>query len=422
MNFAQIFGLPAALLILAVAANRLSRLTRVPDLIVLLALGVGLGPVLHWVNPDHFQTTIRVLGELALILILFEGGLELRLREAIRHFPSGVLLAFVSYGLTLGAVTGVAHWTLHLPVDDSLLLGAAFACSSGTVIIPALQQIDVPEGIRVTLTVESSLGEIIAVLVVGGLLGADTSESIVSGLAIDFTRHVLIGVLLGVAVGFVWSRLWPLVSGQRLGNILNLAVVLGVFSVGRLVGGSGLLAELVFGLTLANLLRTPQTIRHEARILAFHSELSFLVRSFFFVLLGIMAQFTGRQYILPTLAIIAVIFLARYLAVWMTRWSVRDVTRSDTDLLTWILPRGLITAVLALQLVNARGAAFNFVPSMAFAIVLATNLALIYSAVKAQHNVGLSGIPELTVATSMDKPMAEADSASYAEKSASNSA
>jgi Kef-type K+ transport system membrane component KefB len=55
MDMARIFGFPTALLVIAVAANRLSRWTRVPDIIVLLLIGVGLGPVLKWVDPSHFE-------------------------------------------------------------------------------------------------------------------------------------------------------------------------------------------------------------------------------------------------------------------------------------------------------------------------------------------------------------------------------
>jgi NhaP-type Na+/H+ or K+/H+ antiporter len=50
---------------------------RVPDIIVLLLIGVGLGPVLKWVDPSHFDATIRILGMLTLILILLEGALNL---------------------------------------------------------------------------------------------------------------------------------------------------------------------------------------------------------------------------------------------------------------------------------------------------------------------------------------------------------
>jgi Kef-type K+ transport system membrane component KefB len=119
MEMSHIFGLPAALLVIAVVAKRLSRWTRVPDIIVLLLIGVGLGPVLHWVDPKNFTDVIRILGMLALILILFEGGLELRLKETIRYSPGGILLAFVGYGVTVGLIACVARVLLHLSWMDA---------------------------------------------------------------------------------------------------------------------------------------------------------------------------------------------------------------------------------------------------------------------------------------------------------------
>src|SRR5271157_2851825 len=170
MDMVRIFGSLAALLIVAFIANRLSKLTRIPDLIVLLLIGVTLGPILHWVNPPIFQGVVHVVGMLALILILFEGGLELRLREALRYFPAGLLLVVLAYGLSLGLIALIGRALLHLQWSDCLLMGAALGCTSGTIVIPALQQITAPAPVKITLTVESSLGEIIAVLMVGSML------------------------------------------------------------------------------------------------------------------------------------------------------------------------------------------------------------------------------------------------------------
>ena len=372
MEMARIFGLPAALLVIAVGANRLSRWTRVPDIIVLLLIGVGLGPILKWVDPSHLQDLVRILGMLALILILFEGGLELRLKEAIRYSPGGLLLAIVSYVFTVGLIALVARATLHMTWLDGALLGAVLGSTSAAVVLPAIEQIDAPEPIKVTLTLESSLGEIIAVLTVGTLMGLNSNDKLVEGLITGFGHHILIDVAIGVAVGVVWSRLWPMVAGQPFSNALNLGTVLGVFAVGRYFGGSGLLAELVFGLTLANMPRTPRMARQGERMLAFHSELTFLVRSFFFVLLGIMAQVVAKPYVLPIIAILAAIVVARWAAVNTTRWSIRDIGPADTELLWLMFPRGLITAVLALQVLAARGSIFSFLPSMAFTVVLFT--------------------------------------------------
>jgi len=382
MEMVRIFGLPAALLVLAFVANRLSKLTRVPDLIVLLLIGITLGPILRWVNPDAFKPAIQVLGMLALILILFEGGLELRLQQALRHIPAALLLVIVSLGLSLGLIAVICHALLRLDWNSCLLIGTALGCTSGTVVLPALQQINTPEPVKITLTIESALGEVIAVLIVGSMLNSDASQSMLTGLASDFSHHVVIAVMVGVAVGAVWSRLWPMLASQPYSNILNLGVVLGVFAVGRYFGGSGLLSELIFGVTLANMPRTPHMARQGMRMLAFHAELSFLVRSFFFVMLGIVAQFVGRKYIIPILGILAALVMARYLAVQLSRWAVRDVSRDQTELLFWMLPRGLVTAVLALEIVAARGAGFNFLPAMAFTVVLVSNLFVVWGAVR----------------------------------------
>jgi cell volume regulation protein A len=223
----------------------------------------------------------------------------------------------------------------------------------------------------------------------------DGSEPIFQGLVTGFGRHVLIDVVLGVAAGLAWSRVWPLFATQQFGNALNLGMVLGVFAVGRYAGGSGLLAELVFGLTLANLPRTPHTTRQGLRLIAFHSELTFLVRSFFFVLLGIMAQFVSRAYVVPILGILVALVLARYVAVRATWWSIRDITRADTELLFLMMPRGMITAVMALQVLADRGQIFSFLPAMAFTVVLFTNIFVIVAAVTAKKDVTPEESPDI---------------------------
>jgi len=383
MDMIKIFGLPALLLIIAFAANRLSKLTRVPDIIVLLLIGITLGPILHWVHPEVFQSVVRILGTFALVLILFEGGIELRLRQALHYFPAGLLLVILSFGLSLALIAVVGKLLLHLNWTDCLLLGAALGCTSGTIVIPALAQIDTPEPVKVTLTLESALGEVIAVLLVGSLLHAQAEGSLIGGLATSFSKHIVVSLSLGFAAGALWSKLWPRIAGAPNTNILNLGVLMGVYAIGEYLHGSGLLTVLVFGVTLANLPRTPHMTRQGLRMLAFHAEFSFLVRSYFFVLLGIVAEFISRQYILPILAILVSLVAARWVAVEGSRWVVHGVTRRETELLFWMLPRGLVTAVLALEIVGDRGQVFSFLPAMAFTVVLVTNLFIVWGAVRA---------------------------------------
>ncbi len=408
MQMAHYFGFPALLLIVAFAANRLSKLSRVPDIIVLLLIGITVGPILHWIQPQLFQSSIRILGTFALILILFEGGVELRLRQALRYLPAGLLLVILSLGLSLALIAVAGKLLLHLDWADCLLLGAALGCTSGTIVIPALTQIQTPEPVKVTLTLESALGEVIAVLLVGSLLHAQGEGSLIGGLATSFSQHIVVSLALGFAAGAVWSKLWPRIAGQPNTSILNLGVLMGVYAVGEYLHGSGLLTVLVFGVTLANLPRTPHVTRQGVRLLAFHAEFSFLVRSFFFVLLGVIAEFVSRQYILPIVVIVLAIVGARWVAVEGSRWVVRGVSRRDTELLFWMLPRGLVTAVLALEIVNDRGQMFSFLPAMAFTVVLVTNLFIIWGAVRA------GSAPETAEPQSLSAPEALARASSAA--------
>jgi len=123
-------------------------------------------------------------------------------------------------------------------------------------------------------------------------------------------------------------------------------------------------------------------------MMAFHTEFTFLVRSFFFVVLGLMAQWVSKSYILPIIAIVVALLVARYVSVYMTRWSIRGARRADNELLFLMLPRGLITAVLALQILAARGADFNFLPAMAFTVVLVTNVFVIVAAMRMRKAPG----------------------------------
>jgi cell volume regulation protein A len=164
MPTALILGLVGGLLVLAFLANRVFRVTRIPDVILLMALGVLIGPGLHLLDVTELSKTTNLLGTLAIILVLFEGGLELDLRDTLRHFPGSLLLALLAYVFSAGLVALIVVKSLHLPLTIGLLVGAALGCTSSTVVLPVLQQMDAEEPVKVTLMLEASWGDVLAVL------------------------------------------------------------------------------------------------------------------------------------------------------------------------------------------------------------------------------------------------------------------
>jgi cell volume regulation protein A len=424
------FGLLGALLVLAFVANRLSRWTRVPDVIVLLVTGIVLGPVLHLVDGAKFGEVTRGFGTLALILILFAAGLELDLRNALKQFGAGTVLALLSYSLSLVGVTCFCVYALRLPLMPSLLVGATLACMSGSVILPVLEQLEMRESVKTTLIIEASFGDGLGALGVSVLLdlalgGGDIKSGPVpdllarAGLAQGshgsmagaITAILLFKFLLALAVaivfGYLWLRLLPLVSDKQFWQVLTFAAVLLLYSFTHAIGGTALFAVMAFGAALANL---PDP-RHSAdsfvfRILppdpsraihSFHAELAFLVRSFFFVLLGVLVDFSGLQkQFLASLGITGVLFVARFLAVQLSRVAWRGTTSREREVATLLIPRGLITAVLALDAVRAMQGELAFLTPLAFAVILLTNCLVLLASVRAK-DMGLE-VPPAPVA------------------------
>ena len=397
ITIANFFGLLGGLLVLAYLANRFAHRTNVPDVVVLLGCGILVGPVLHWLNAAAFPKVTRGVGMLALILILFAAGLELDFRRARRQFAAGTVLAILSYGLTMGGVSLFCIRVLGMDTMGSLLAGAALACMSGSIVLPVLEQMKLRPELKTTLVIEASFGDGIGALVVGVLVslvaGGTTSQTsggeILSGMAVQFVYRFGLAFVVAFAAGFLWARLLPKISNKRFWQVLTFASVLIVYSGTHALGGSELFAVMVFGAMLASLLGTERFL-HEfetsfmgtdegSQIHSFHSELAFLVRSFFFVLLGAMIQFRGLQeQLIPSLGIVAVTLLARFVAVQMSRVVWRRTSGRERELATMLIPRGLITAVLALEAIRAKPEELIFFPSLTFAVILLTNgLALV---------------------------------------------
>jgi cell volume regulation protein A len=418
MNLTSLFGLLGGLLVLAFAANRLFRWTRIPDVVVLMATGVMIGPILHWARPDQFGEVTHAFGTLALILILFEGGLDLNIRETMSHFPGGLLFGIVTYALTTVGVGYIASASLGLTPHDGFLAGAVVGCTSSTIVLPVLQQWKTGKEIKIILLLESTLGDILGVLTVGFLLGSHPAGgSVVGDFLTGFFSQVAISLGVSFLIGFGWSRLLPYLSEQQFWQVLTFSMVLLLYAGTERLGGSGLLAVLGFGLALSNIpgvqreiapplfLFTPPSSEPHERILNFHAELSFLIRTFFFVLIGVVVQLSGLRPIWPLmLGVIGAIYLGRWISIQLCRWTWRGLGPSDREKILWMLPRGLITIVLALEIVEVRGPSMAFLPAMSFAAILLTNLILVFGSIRTQRMIPTAEPVPTEVALDSDPP------------------
>src|SRR6185312_3816633 len=406
-----ILGLIGGLLVLAFVANRIFSLTRIPDIILLMALGVVLGPATHLVNAERFSSATNFLGTIAIILVLFEGGLELDLRETLRHFRGSLLLAVLAYIFSTALVTLIVCKGLGVSLTSGLLAGAALGCTSSTVVLPVLQQMQTEEPARITLMLEASWGDVLAVLTVGLLISMklESHGSIAKGVLSGILNQVGVATLFAVIVGVLWSRLLRVLSEQRFWQVLTFSIVLVLYAGMEALGANGLIAVLMFGLTLANFPGIDPDVvgslglglgsQSHQSLLTFHSELAFLMRTFFFVLIGLIADIgMFRHHSLLIAGTLGGIFVARWISIQMSRWAWRDISPSGRDAILWMLPRGLITVVLALEATEAAGKDLAFLPGLAFAVILATNLLVVFGSWRARERHPAAPISIISVA------------------------
>jgi len=399
MSITLLFALLGGLIALAFVANQLFRRTRLPDVIVLMITGLVLGPLLGLVSGSQFQPVTHAFGTLAVILILFEGGLGLEWRAMLRHFPGSLLLSFLAYVFSLVLIALVMRWSMDISMTAALIVGAVLGCTSSSITLPVLQQIEASTPARVTMILDASLSDTFAILTVGILLDLGHGNGPIATRFIGQLLFVaLMAFLLAVVAAMLWSYLLPKVSDRRFWNPLTLAVVLLLYAAAERIGVSGLITVFFFGIFLANarsaeLEAVKETLglelageEHHSQMLSFHSELAFLIRTFFFVLLGAVVEFKELiRYLPQVMGLLGAVILARALAVRASSWSWKGLHSSECELILWIMPRGLITVVLALQVVQVYGNDFAFLPAVAFATILATNLMVVIGSIRASR-------------------------------------
>lgn len=318
---------------------------RVPGLLLFLGLGMLIGDeALGLVSFDDPRLA-QAIGTVALLVILYEGGLTTKPRDFRRAALPGLLLATVGVALT-AVVVAVAAWVLlDISVVTAYLLGAVISSTDAAAVFSVLRRTPLPRRLQSLLEVESGANDPVAiVLTVGGLEAWQASpaagEWVLFGVA-----QLGGGIAVGVAVG--WAGTW-LLNRAHLGAagmypVLALAVAGLGYGTAAVLGASGFLAVYVTGLLVGS-----GVPRHRRSIRTFHDGLGNTAEVGLFLMLGLLV-FPSElpDVVLPGLAVAAVlIFLARPLAVlacvgWLG-YPVREL-----GLLSWAGLRGAVPIVLA---------------------------------------------------------------------------
>jgi cell volume regulation protein A len=337
------------LLVMGVMAAALASRTRMPALLLFLALGMAIGDdglgLIRLSDPRVAQTA----GVLALLAILFEGGLTTRASDLRAAAVPGFVLATLGVVLTAAVVSaGVLVFT-SFDVTTALLLGAVVSSTDAAAVFTVVRRSPLPRRITSLLEVESGANDPMAVLLTIGILEAWRADLAWHELALFGVAQIGGGLVLGAAVGaFAILALRHVELGAAaLYPVLALGFAAAAYGVAAAAGGSGFLAVYVCGLLVG--LFVPG---YRRGIRTFHQGLAGVAEISLFLLLGLLV-FPSE---LPPVAVVGLavtamlIVVARPVAVYASlvvelltrRWSPRALA-----LVSWAGLRGAVPIVLA---------------------------------------------------------------------------
>jgi len=424
MRLAASILLIGGLVFLAHLFEHIFSRTRIPDVLWLLLIGVGLGPASHLLSPEKFGVIGPAFVSITLVLILFESGLSLQFQRLRRALPGTLALSTSSF-IGEAGIVALATWGLtNLGVWRAALLGVIIAGNSPTVIVPLAKGLGMGDQTRDILFLESAFGDVVSIVLALALLNFHANAGSAGwaqwlGTAGGFALGFGGAILLGAAGGLAWGMALRRTRGLENPMFTTPAFVFIIYGGAELLHANGAIAALAFGVVLGNIEYSPlvretlPAVGLNSAEMGFLGEIVFLLKTFFFVYIGLSIRFADVRWLLFGGLLTVLLLLPRVPSV---RFTLRHrAPPRDASLAACMVPKGLAAAVLA-ELVVQQGlpgaeALQNTVYAMIFFGVVVTSV-LVFSV---NRPLGARSMAWLLGRRSEPEPLATLDASSASQ-------
>ncbi|MDP2876519.1 MAG: cation:proton antiporter, partial [Holophaga sp.] len=268
---------------------------RVPDVLLLILLGLALGPGLGWIQPSGNSSIEHLFGHIALIIILFHGGMDLSLKDLRANAVSASYIALGLLVLTTLSVALLSRFAFGQPWAASWLLGLVLSPLAATVALPLLEHLPFSNQMRSIITLEAAIGDVTAIVAVLSLSQAFAQSEATIGLSIGkFISSIGVAAIVGAGAGLAGSLLLRKLQPFAKMGFASQAMLLVVAGFTEWMGFSGAISALAFGIVLRNLeeiaphllpkrIQTPEGLT-ESESALLHEAVFILKVTFFFYL------------------------------------------------------------------------------------------------------------------------------------------
>lgn len=330
--------------------------TRIPDVLILIFVGILIGPVFHLASVDSLGMLGQVLTSVALIIILFEGGLNLELSSIWGSMRTASKLTVSFFFITAIIVGVLLHYMLHYSWLLSFITGFILGGTSSAVVLPMVRLLRMNDKPSTVLVLESALTDVLCIVFAISFLSSYSTGVVEIGkIAGSLISSLVLASALGVGAAYVWLRLMNWIKTFPNTQFTTFAFMFVVYGMAEYFGFSGAITALAFGIVLGNYskINLPDRIKRklpdgiitelERKL---YSEIVFLLKIYFFVYLGMAIPFESSYFFIIAASLVGAIYLARLVS---TRFLVRDtdITWEDKSIMSAMVPKGLAAAVLA---------------------------------------------------------------------------
>ncbi|PKH11618.1 MULTISPECIES: potassium/proton antiporter [Planomicrobium] len=337
-----------AFLLMGVIMTKVSARAGVPSLVLFMIIGMILGSDISGLIYFSNAEVAQLVGVVALIIILFEGGLQTQWKNIRPVLGGSLVLATLGVLITTAVVAVAAYYVLGISVLEALLLGSIVGSTDAAAVFSVLAGQNIKGRISSTLEAESGTNDPMAMfLTIAFIQLILTPDSSVFTMLGSFVLQMGVGGILGVGLGLLAS--WTInrikLNASGLYAVLSVGFAIFIYSFTAILGGSGLLAVYLAALVIGT-----RDLTHSYSIISFNEGLAWLMQILMFVILGLLvfpSQLADWDLIWKGLVLsLVLIFIARPIAVFASTIFF-DYSLNEKLFMSWAGLRGAVPIVLA---------------------------------------------------------------------------
>ena len=375
-------------------SETLFRRTNIPDVIFLIIIGFLIGPNGYgFTSPEDLASFAPIVTTFTLLILIFDGAFNINLSSLIREFSSSLILTVYNFVLSTVVVGGIFFYIqqFHLggtTMMAAMIIGFSLAGVSSSFVIPILNQIRVGGKLFSRLALESALTDVFCIVATLSVIEVYTTGIFgIQDTLSYLVRLFAIAGFIGALGGIVWIAIRVF---EEQNYIITIAFLILIYLVTEEFGGNGPIAALFFGLILNNskqltsikegilsrsVKEKQKAVQGELGVAVtsaneekFYHLISFFLKAFFFIYVGILLDITDQTALLVGSILSVLIMVVRMASMPLTK----GMPGAQRKLVNAVFARGLAAAVLIQAVIQAGMPHAEYLARVVYVVIIGT--------------------------------------------------